>query len=55
MQKPTDTAKRKPYQKPDVVHRQELEALAQQQGACSDQDPINGKTGSGDTCTYINS
>jgi hypothetical protein len=53
MGKPDETVERKPYEKPEVVHRQKLETLAQ--GACVDADPINGKTGTGDTCTFINS
>ncbi|MCA9990589.1 MAG: hypothetical protein H6666_08345 [Ardenticatenaceae bacterium] len=40
------------YEKPAVIHRQVMESIA---GACSDADPVNGKTGDGDTCTQINS
>lgn len=40
------------YEKPAIVHRQVMESVA---GACSVQDPTNGKTGSGDTCTVTSS
>lgn len=40
------------YEKPAVIHRQPMENIA---GACSEQDPINGKTGIDDLCTFLNS
>ena len=40
------------YEKPAIIHRQVMESIA---GACSDQDPVNGKTGVDDTCTFLNS
>ena len=46
---------RKAYEKPAVVHRQELLAKGQFQGVCVEADPINGKTGQGDTCTFLQS
>ncbi|MCA9983299.1 MAG: hypothetical protein KDE09_05525 [Anaerolineales bacterium] len=48
----TKNQEKKAYEKPAVVHRQLLESVA---GACEAGDPINGKTGSGDTCTVANS
>jgi hypothetical protein len=41
---------KKPYEKPQIVHRQVLEAIA---GACQASDPVNGKAGA--PCTTINS
>jgi len=41
---------KKTYEKPQIVHRQMLEAMA---GVCQQSDPINGKAGAG--CTVINS
>lgn len=43
---------KKTYEKPAVVYRQVMETVA---GACSDADPTNGKTGTGDTCTFTQS
>lgn len=43
---------KKTYEKPAVIHRQVMESVA---GACSEQDPTNGKTGSGDLCTITSS
>ena len=43
---------KKEYEKPAVIHSQKMESIA---GACSDDDPVNGKTGTGDTCTQANS
>lgn len=51
MTKP-DKKEKQPYEKPAVVHRQVMESIA---GACSDTDPTNGKTGTGDTCTFTQS
>ncbi len=42
--------KKKTYEKPQIVHRQVLEAIA---GVCQQSDPINGKAGA--DCTVINS
>lgn len=42
--------KKKTYEKPQIVHRQVLEAIA---GVCQQSDPINGKAGT--DCTVINS
>jgi hypothetical protein len=44
--------KKEAYEKPAVIHRQVMESIA---GACSDSDPVNGKTGTGDNCTVLNS
>jgi hypothetical protein len=41
---------KKTYEKPQIVHRQVLEAIA---GACQQNDPVNGKAGA--PCTTINS
>jgi hypothetical protein len=43
---------KKPYQKPAVIHRELMESIA---GTCDAQDPVNGKTGSGDNCTVTSS
>jgi len=43
---------KKTYEKPAVVYTQVMETVA---GACSTTDPVNGKTGTGDTCTAVNS
>ena len=43
---------KKAYEKPAVIHRQVMEAIA---GSCPEEDPINGKEGVGDMCTTINS
>jgi hypothetical protein len=37
--------KKLPYQKPSVVHRELMESIA---GTCDTNEPVNGKTGSGD-------
>jgi len=42
--------RKKPYEKPQIVHRQVLEAIA---GVCQNSDPVNGKAGA--PCTTINS
>ena len=39
------------YEKPAVVYRELLESIA---GTCDTNDPVNGKTGSGDNCTTTN-
>ncbi len=40
---------RRPYEKPAVVHREMMEAIA---GLCdATGDPVNAKTGVGDGCT----
>jgi hypothetical protein len=41
-----------PYEKPAVIHRELMESIA---GTCDANDPVNGKTGSGDNCTTTNS
>jgi hypothetical protein len=43
---------KKVYEKPAVVHRQLMESIA---GTCDAQDPVNGKTGTGDNCTNTSS
>jgi hypothetical protein len=46
-----DQQSRKPYEKPAVVHRAILEAIA---GACAKYpEPVNGKVGTGDNCTLL--
>jgi hypothetical protein len=52
MSKPKVKKEKSAYEKPAVIHRQVMESVA---GACSDADPINGKTGVGDQCTQISS
>lgn len=48
--KKQDKDQKQKYKKPAIIHNQKLEAFA---GSCSDPDPVNGKTGSGDLCTII--
>jgi hypothetical protein len=43
---------KKSYEKPAVIHRELMESIA---GTCDTQDPVNGKTGTGDTCTVASS
>ena len=43
---------KKSYEKPAVVHREFMESIA---GVCDEQDPVNGKTGTLDTCTTLSS
>jgi hypothetical protein len=45
-----EQVEKKPYEKPQVVHRQPLEGIA---GACDATDPFNGKAGT--PCTFLNS
>jgi len=40
------------YEKPAVVHRELMESIA---GACDTQEPVIGKTGTADECTFLNS
>ena len=40
------------YEKPAIIHRELMESVA---GACDTQDPINGKTGTPEDCTILNS
>lgn len=44
--------KKLPYEKPAIVHSEVLESIA---GVCDTEDPVNGKTGVGDTCTVVSS
>lgn len=43
---------KKTYERPAVIHRELMESIA---GVCDTQDPVNGKTGTGDTCTTTSS
>jgi hypothetical protein len=45
-----DQIEKKPYEKPQVVHRQPLEGIA---GACDATDPVNGKAGA--PCSFLQS
>ena len=40
------------YEKPAIIHRELMESVA---GTCDSADPVNGKTGTGDTCTTLSS
>ena len=52
MSQPTAKNEKLAYEKPAVIYRQVMESVA---GACSETDPTNGKTGSGDNCTFTQS
>ncbi len=52
MEKQALPDKKKAYEKPAVIHSQIMETIA---GACSEADPVNGKTGNQDLCTQTNS
>jgi hypothetical protein len=43
---------KKTYERPAVIHRELMESIA---GTCDTTDPVNGKTGVGDTCTTTSS
>ena len=40
------------YEKPAFVHRELMESIA---GACDTSEPVVGKTGTADDCTFLNS
>jgi hypothetical protein len=40
------------YEKPAIVHRELMESIA---GACDTSEPVVGKTGTADECTFLNS
>jgi hypothetical protein len=40
------------YEKPAIVHRELMESIA---GACDSAEPVVGKTGTADQCTFLNS
>jgi hypothetical protein len=45
-------SEKKQYEKPAIIYTQPMESVA---GACTTDDPVNGKTGSDDLCTMISS
>jgi hypothetical protein len=47
-----DSTPKQSYEKPAVIHRELMESIA---GTCDTSDPVNGKTGTGDTCTNLQS
>ncbi|HET6444174.1 MAG TPA: hypothetical protein VFI27_06285 [candidate division Zixibacteria bacterium] len=40
------------YEKPAIIHRELMESIA---GTCDSSDPVNGKTGTDDNCTFLSS